>query len=262
MKVVKIRPIHVALCTALVFVATVILQIYSPATRGYFDLGEVAIYSIAAVLNPAETAIAAGIGSAMADALTGYAYYAPGTLVIKATEGFAVAILMRALAGEEKKKLARAISIGVSCAVGATIATIGYLQFTGTINLSSFPIAVAGFKINAGGNFYLPPWIWIAIGCIISGVLLYFATIKGRENISMAAAMLTGAMIMPLGYFLYEYFVLGCLCHFWPPTNAFFEVPGNIIQGLVGLSFAMPIASFIREAGGETFESEDKKAVG
>lgn len=49
------------------------------------------------LLGPAYGAVAGGAGPALADLLSGYAMYVPGTLVIKALMGLTAALLYRAL---------------------------------------------------------------------------------------------------------------------------------------------------------------------
>lgn len=72
-----------ALFTALTTVATMVIQIPSPMS-GYVNLGDCMVLLSAWVLGPFVGAAAGGIGSMLADIITGYAYYAPGTLIIKA----------------------------------------------------------------------------------------------------------------------------------------------------------------------------------
>ena len=68
--------------TALVFVVTAYLHI--PTANGYIHVGDGFIY-LAACLLPLPYAIAVGSGGALlADLLTGYAIWAPGSVVIKA----------------------------------------------------------------------------------------------------------------------------------------------------------------------------------
>ncbi|MEM4646413.1 MAG: ECF transporter S component, partial [Zestosphaera sp.] len=86
--------VRVSLYTALVLIATIVLQVYTPATRGYFNLGEVAIYTVAALTSPLIAGVAGGVGSALADLVTGYGIFAPGTLVIKFVEGFIASSLI------------------------------------------------------------------------------------------------------------------------------------------------------------------------
>ena len=72
-----------ALMTALTTISTMIIQIPSP-TSGQVNLGDVFVLFSAFCLGPIYGAVAAGVGSALADLLSGYVIYAPGTLIIKA----------------------------------------------------------------------------------------------------------------------------------------------------------------------------------
>ena len=72
-----------AIFTALVFIATAYLP-RIPFPGGYVHIGDAFIY-LAAALLPTPYACAVGaIGAGLADALTGYTLYAPGTIIIKA----------------------------------------------------------------------------------------------------------------------------------------------------------------------------------
>ncbi len=247
----KVSVAKLALFTALVYVATIVLQVYTPATRGYFNLGETAIYAIAALVNPLLAGIAAGVGSALADLTTGYGYFAPGTLVIKFIEGFTVAYLMRKLAPKSRYWLARALSVIVSVATGAAIAAVGYFTLSGLSEITSIPIQVGGFEVTAFyGKIVIPSLVWLLIGVLVTVILLYAVLVRSKENISAAASMLVGGTFMVLGYFLYEFFITNPLIYHAPPEQALVEIPVNFGQVLVGITVALPITSFIREATG------------
>lgn len=83
MKTDKIKLVSIAgVFTALVFAVTAYLHI--PTTNGYIHVGDSLIY-LAACLLPTPYAVAVGAGGAMlADCLTGYAIWAPGSIIIKA----------------------------------------------------------------------------------------------------------------------------------------------------------------------------------
>lgn len=72
-----------ALMMSMVMVLTFIIRVPVPATQGYIHLGDSMIFFSVLLLGWKWGAIAAGVGSALADLLAGYAYYAPITLVIK-----------------------------------------------------------------------------------------------------------------------------------------------------------------------------------
>lgn len=74
-----------AMMSALITVVTMMIKIPS-ATGGYLNLGDFVIMISVAVLPFPYALFAAGIGSAGADLMAGYAVYAPFTLCIKAGE--------------------------------------------------------------------------------------------------------------------------------------------------------------------------------
>ncbi|MGB9830987.1 MAG: ECF transporter S component, partial [Fervidicoccus fontis] len=91
----KVNIVRFAVFTALVYVFTVVVQFAQPFTGGYFNLGEAAIYVCALISDPLTTGLAGGIGSALADATTGYGIFAPATLLIKFTEGYVASLLFK-----------------------------------------------------------------------------------------------------------------------------------------------------------------------
>lgn len=77
-----------ALSIALVCIATMAIQI--PIPLGYMHLGNTCILLVAALFGPVTGLLAGGIGSALADMLTGYAQWIIPTLIIKSIMGFAI----------------------------------------------------------------------------------------------------------------------------------------------------------------------------
>lgn len=77
-----------ALLVAIVAVATMVIQVPMPGTQGYVNIGDAALFVIALLFGPRPGLVAGGVGSALADLLTGYAHWAPWTLVIKGLEGW------------------------------------------------------------------------------------------------------------------------------------------------------------------------------
>lgn len=76
---------------AIVCVMTMVVQIPVPMTNGYIHLGDSCILLIAIFFGKRYGIIAGGIGSALADILTGYAHWALFTLIIKALMGYVAA---------------------------------------------------------------------------------------------------------------------------------------------------------------------------
>ncbi len=116
-----------AVFAALIYVATFVVQIPIPATGGYINLGDAFVLAGAIILGPVYGAAAAGIGSALADLLSGYAVYAPATFIIKAGMAVCVALLFKAL--RDKTKLA----LPLAAVVGELIMVGGYFVYESVI---------------------------------------------------------------------------------------------------------------------------------
>lgn len=76
-----------AMMAALVFVAIVFLP-RIPVGTGNFNLSDIAIYFAAFAFGPWVGLVAGGVGGAMADVASGYAQFAPLTLVAHGVQGF------------------------------------------------------------------------------------------------------------------------------------------------------------------------------
>lgn len=76
-----------AVLAALTCLLTSFVHLPLPVPQGYVHLGDAAIFFGALLLGPA-CALAAGVGSALADLLGGYAVYALPTFIIKALMGY------------------------------------------------------------------------------------------------------------------------------------------------------------------------------
>ena len=85
--------VTVALLVALTAVATMIIKIPTPATRGYVNVGDSVIFVAALLFGAKVGGLAGGLGSALADVLLGYTHYAPITLAVKGIEGLIVGAL-------------------------------------------------------------------------------------------------------------------------------------------------------------------------
>lgn len=89
-----VRLIFTGLFTALVCVATMVIKIPTP-TNGYVNLGDALVLISGWMLGPAYGFFAAGVGSALADLISGYGSYVAGTFVIKGAMGLVAALMMR-----------------------------------------------------------------------------------------------------------------------------------------------------------------------
>ena len=79
---------------ALVCITTMVIQIPIPMTEGYVNIGDSIIFVASILFGPIPGMIAGGLGSALADILTGYSHWALFTLLIKGFEGYVVGIIV------------------------------------------------------------------------------------------------------------------------------------------------------------------------
>ena len=96
---------------------TMLISIPFPLTRGYFNLGDAMVMLAGLLLGARLGGIAGGVGSAIADVLLGFGYFAPMTLLIKGTEGFLVGLI-----GHNRRLPARIAAV----IVGAIAMLLGY----------------------------------------------------------------------------------------------------------------------------------------
>ena len=114
-----------ALFAALIAISTMVIQIPSPVS-GYVNLGDVFVLFGAFALGPLYGAIAAGLGSAMADIILGYVIYAPATLIIKSVMAICAFVVFAAL-----KKCIKSTAIAVMLAgiIAELIMVVGYFLY-------------------------------------------------------------------------------------------------------------------------------------
>ncbi|MBS4026220.1 MAG: ECF transporter S component [Clostridia bacterium] len=79
---------------ALTVIMTMVIQIPLPSSAGYLNLGDMVIFLTAILLGKKAGFIVGGIGSALADILLGWGFYAPITFIAKGLEGFVAGWLL------------------------------------------------------------------------------------------------------------------------------------------------------------------------
>ncbi|UZQ83885.1 ECF transporter S component [Thermoanaerobacter sp. RKWS2] len=110
--------VYGAFMMALVTIGTMVIQIPTPATKGYINVGDSFIFLSSALFGPAMGFVTGGIGSALADLLSGYAYWSPWTFIIKGIEGLIVGLMYKKYTKEYLKV--------VSFIIGALWMVLGY----------------------------------------------------------------------------------------------------------------------------------------
>ena len=170
------RLVYTALFTALTTVATLVIQVPSPMS-GYVNLGDAMVLLSAWILGPVYGTAAAGIGSMLADLLSGYAYYAPGTLVIKCLMAFVAAQVFLVLKDKVKCKHFAKVVSGLLAEI---IMVVGYFGYAGLIlgNGLSAALSIPGNLVQGGFGIVVSTVVYLALSQVIKMPKL----LKGHEG--------------------------------------------------------------------------------
>ncbi len=132
--------VFAALFASLTCAATIIIQI--PAVmNGYLNLGDCFVLLSGFILGPLYGFCAAGIGSCLADIITGYGIYAPASFIIKGLMAiiaiYFYKLLMKAMPRHKRTAML------LSCVVAELFMVAGYFLYTYLIFRQGLSAAVA-----------------------------------------------------------------------------------------------------------------------
>ncbi len=230
-----------AVCTPLVAVATMVLTIYVPQTKGFFNVGETVVFTVALLLGPLVGAFAGGVGSMLADILLGCWYYAPATLVVKACEGGVVGVLAR-MTPKLSKTSWRYFTLCLGLVSGVLLGGIGSLYYSGEVEL------YLGIPPPESPNliFSVSELFWYFLGALVVFLVTLTGFVVEPEFGWQIFSVFIGGAIMVVGYFLYQLFLLFPL--FGIEAVAFAELPVNVGQMIIGLVISVSIVRIIRRS--------------
>jgi len=153
---------------ALVAVLTALIQIYIPITRGYLNFGDIMIFVSAFTFGPIVGSFAGGVGSAISDIATGFAYFSPFTLIIKGAEGLIAGLISNRK--DKKRDILAVVVAGAEMVAGYFLAEFFGLS-EGWAALGEVPAnilqIVVGGVIGIGVAVVLRRWLpeaWVSQG--------------------------------------------------------------------------------------------------
>src|SRR5207249_1909163 len=82
-----------AVAIVMVYLSTFLFQLPIPSTQGYFNFGDIMIFTFAFTFGPVIGGISGAVGSSLSDALSGFGIFAPFTFIIKGLEGLLAGLL-------------------------------------------------------------------------------------------------------------------------------------------------------------------------
>ena len=133
-----------SMMAAMTCIATMIIKVPTPGTNGYVNVGDCVVLLSAWLLGNPYGALAAGIGSALADILSGYAVYAPGTAVIKALMALTGALI---ISRASRTHTPGFLTYILSSIVAEAVMVFGYLMYESTL-LGYGSAAIASVPAN------------------------------------------------------------------------------------------------------------------
>jgi uncharacterized membrane protein len=244
---------------ALVTVTTIVIAIPVPFTNGYIHPGDSMIFLAVLILGRGRGALAAGVGSALADVLLGYVVWAPFTLVIKGFMAFAAGLIIEKCAGNRRNFV-------ISCAslIGAWVlfnAAVGRIVMYAA-NADATALYAALDTDSSSLRFLLvevETRLMAAALLIPIALLLIAVALRRKENISVPLnhiiGMTGGGLFMIFGYYIAGSLIYGNF------AVAVFSIPANIAQFVGGFLIAVLLSAALQKTSAKQyFAYSSKKA--
>ena len=119
------RIASIAVLSAITAVFTIMVRIPVAPTRGYINLGDVAIFFTALVFGPVTAFIAGGLGTALADILGGYGQWAPISFAVHGIQGLLIGIVYGKMLLKETSGMINIFFKGLICFLAGAVVMVG-----------------------------------------------------------------------------------------------------------------------------------------
>jgi uncharacterized membrane protein len=159
-----------ALSSAIVCVATILIKIPTVATDGYINFGDTFIFIFAIIFNPLCGLICGGLGSSLADIFSGYAVWAPYTLIIKGFEGYICGLIASKLFKKDISEKFKFLFSLFAVSIAGLFMVTGYC-FANAIMKGSIATGIASIPENL---------IQAGVSILIALILLFSFKISRR----------------------------------------------------------------------------------
>ncbi len=159
------RAAIMGLMTAITVVFTYLVRIPIAPTRGYLNLGDVAVYFTAFAFGPWTAFITGGLGTALADIIAGYSQWAPLTFFAHGLQGFAAGLFFHMLfRTEEGKKPAFLIGFILSVLAGTLIMVGLYFLFGSLmVGIGAAAVEIPGNLLQNAAGVTIGILLWSAV---------------------------------------------------------------------------------------------------
>lgn len=138
--------VYAAVFTAMIFVLTRFVQVPVPGGAGYVHFGDAMIYIVASTLGGSWALLSAALGAVLADLSSGWAVYAPISLIVKVLIALPFVIV-----NKKSQKILTPLTVCLTIPSGA-ITVLGYFLGDSIINNAYAVADIPGNAIQAIGN--------------------------------------------------------------------------------------------------------------
>ncbi|MDR1572406.1 MAG: ECF transporter S component [Clostridiales Family XIII bacterium] len=247
------RMIMTAMMTALIAAMTAVVAIPVPFTNGYIHPGDSMVFLAVLALGWRRGAVAAGLGSALADVFLGFVFWAPWTLLIKGCMAMTAGLIM------EKCRDSRR-NVAISCGATALLwllfnvvvqAVVAYAANSSPASLAqALGAAEAGALGAALGS--VQSQLMLAALLIPVGLAAAAFALRRKEGVSVplghVVGMTGGGLLMVFGYYLAGGLIYGNF------AVSALGIPANMLQFVGGfLIAALLSAALQRTPAGRRF---------
>jgi uncharacterized membrane protein len=241
------------LLTALIAVTTMVIAIPVPFTNGYVHPGDSMIFMAVLILGRRRGALAAGLGSALADSLLGYFIWAPFTLVIKACMAFCTGLIIEKCA-EKRRNLALSCASVVALWFAFNAAVGGIVLYAANADAVSLAVAleVGGDAESLSAVVHAIETRLMAAALLIPAALLSVAAVlRKKEHISVPLGhilgMTGGGLFMVFGYYIGGSLIYGNF------LAAILSIPANIAQFVGGFLIAALLSAALQKTSAKRY---------
>ena len=161
--------------TAVTVIFTYVVRIPIAPTKGYLNLGDVAIYFAAFTFGPWTAFLAGGLGTALTDILAGYSQWAPLTFFAHGLQGLAAGLFFIFLyRGREEGKGSFWAGFITASIMGTVIMVLLYFLFGAMmLGAGAAAVEIPGNLIQNGAGAVLGIILWSAVRKAYPPVLRY-----------------------------------------------------------------------------------------
>lgn len=162
-----------AVMTALVLALTFVHIAQTPI-GGYIHLGDIAITFASFAFGPWIGMVAGGLGTGLADVLSGYAVYSPLSLIVHGLQGFVIGWIFRS---GNTQSLKEGVRFALGVVAGSLIVVAGYF-------LGESLIPIFGGMAYAATEI---PWNFVQEAVGATGIAVYLAVAQAYPRLRQSS---------------------------------------------------------------------------